>query len=107
MSAELFAAGEMAADSPKLAWKKRYGIITWFDDGVRDEVERCEPCWFAGFAVWWPGKVGFDFFALETAKNGWSRLGEGDDEDEALRTLCARPGGARVEGIKFWFEEGA
>lgn len=100
---ELFPASEVALDSPRLLWLRRHGILTWFDDGKRDGYT-IEPEWFAGFQHWWPGQLGINFFATETAHNGDSRIGQGDDEDEALIHLltCAE---ARQRGIKHWSEE--
>lgn len=91
-------------DSPKLAWLKKHGIITWYDDGRRDGYAACPPQWFSGFQAWWPGQTGIDYFAAETAENGDSRIGEGDSEDEALANLMSC-GEARNAGMKLWFEE--
>lgn len=91
-------------DSPKLAWMKRHGVITWYDNGKRDGVQRCEPEWFAAFQHWWPGKSGIDFFAIETAHNGDSRIGQGDSEEEALCHFLTC-GEARAKWLKRWNEE--
>jgi hypothetical protein len=106
MSGELFAPGEVAMDSPRLAWMKRHGIITWYDNGRRNGVEWCEAQWFAGFQVWWPLEQGFGFFALETAHFGDTRIGQGESEDEALVSLmtCAE---ARRRCLKLWNEGAA
>lgn len=103
---EFFPPEAVAMDSPRLAWMKKHGIITWFDNGRRDGVQECPPEWFAGFAHWWPGKTGIDYFANETAHNGDSRIGQGDTEIEALAQLltCCE---ARDAGIKLWNEEDA
>jgi hypothetical protein len=102
--AELFPAEVVAMDSPRLAWLKRHDVLTWHDDGKRDGFQVCPPQWFAGFTHWWPEKTGIDFFALETAHNGDSRIGEGDSEQEALCQLLTC-GEARAKGIKLWNEE--
>lgn len=80
MSDELFPAEQVTMDSPRLAWMKRHGIITYYS--------AMDPAvWFAGFQRWWPELSGVDFFANETAHNGDSRVGEGETEEEALGEL--------------------
>ncbi len=106
VSDELFAPTEGAADSPRLAWLKRHGVITWYDNGRRDGFEVCEPQWFAGFQHWWPGKTGINFFAHETGDNGDSRIGQGDSEQEALCNFLTC-GEAREKKLKLWNEETA
>ena len=91
---EMFPADSVAMDSPRLAWMKKHGIITY-----RSPVEPV--CWFAGFQDWWPKLQGVHFFAEETANNGDMRVGEGVTEDGALVEL------AKYEGIKLWNEESA
>jgi hypothetical protein len=90
---ELFPVEAVQMDSPRLAWMKKHGVITY-----RSPVEPV--CWFAGFQEWWPKLEGVGFFAKETAHNGDIRVGEGATEDEALCQL------AKWEGIKLWNEEG-
>lgn len=99
MSDELFSAESVAMDSPRLAWMKRHGIITFYH-----APGHCPPTWFAGFQCWRPGLTGIDFFATETAHNGDSRIGEGDTEDEALASLMTC-GHARENKIRLWNEE--
>lgn len=88
-SEELFPVAEVAMDSPRLAWSKRHGIISWYDDGRRAGEEFCEPQWFAGFQKWWPLEHGINYFALETAHMGDSRIGQGESEEEALIDLLS------------------
>ncbi len=104
MNNELFPESAVLQDSPRLAWMKRHGIITWYDDGKRDGVQACPAEWFAGFAHWWPGKTGIAFFGIETAHNGDTRIGQGDSEDECLANLLTC-GEARRRGLKLWNEE--
>lgn len=101
---ELFAPEEVAMDSPKLAWMKRHGILTWYDSGMREGFRACPAEWFAGFQAWWPDKSGIDFFAHETAHNGDSRIGEGDSEEEALANLMTCWDARKIE-MKLWHAE--
>jgi hypothetical protein len=101
---ELFPAESVAMDSPRIAWMKKHGILTWHDSGKRDGFQVCPAGWFAGFRQWWPEKTGIEFFAIETAHNGGSRIGEGDTEADALADLLTC-GEARANGIKLWNEE--
>lgn len=96
---ELFPAESVAMDSPKLAWMKRHGVITFYYSSPN-----CEPTWFAGFHSWWPYLKGLNFFAEETGHNGDSRVGEGVTEDDAIASLLTC-GEAREKGINLWNEE--
>jgi hypothetical protein len=96
MSDELFPLEAVQMDSPKLAWMKREGVITWYHPGFGDE---CPPTWFAGFQEWWPDLKEANFFAEETAHNGDSRCVEGDTEADAICALAKR------YEIKLWNEE--
>jgi hypothetical protein len=98
MSAELFPSEAGRQDSPRLAWVKANGILTWHDNGKRDGVEVCPPQWFCGVRSWWPTETGMSFFGYETGENGDSRIGEGTTEDEALADL------AKKHGLKLWNE---
>lgn len=104
MPDELFAPEEMASDSPRLAWMKRHGIITWHDDGVRGGVQAVPAQWFAGFQVWLPNESGMAFFAIECAENGDTRIGIGKTEDEALAHLMTCADASRRR-LKLWNEE--
>ncbi len=106
MTDELFPAESVRMDSPKLAWLKRHGVLTWYDSGKRDGFHVCPAEWFAGFQHWWPGLDGIIFFSEETGHNGDSRCGQGDTEDEAICSLLTC-GEARAKGIKLWNEETA
>lgn len=101
---ELFPATTITSLSPRLLWLQKHGILTWYDSGLRHGVQAVPPEWFAGFQHWWPGATGIDFFALETAENGGSRIGEGDSELEALCGLLTC-GEAKDKGLKLWTEE--
>ena len=104
MSDELFPVETVQMDSPKLAWLKKHGVLSWYDTGKRDGFQACPPQWFAGFEHWWPGKTGIEFFAEETAHNGDSRIGEGGSEEEAICHLLTC-GEARSKGMRLWNEE--
>lgn len=95
---ELFPAETVQMDSPRLAWKKKHGVITYRHPGFG---KSCPPSWFAGFQEWWPDLTAVDFFAKETAYNGDSRCVEAESEDAALATL------SRYYEIPLWNEEGA
>lgn len=94
---ELFDMEAVKMDSPRLAWLKKHGVITWSHPG--DEYGT-PPCWFAGFQEWWPGKTGADFFCEETSCHGDSRCPcDEATEDEALAKL------ARWYNLPLWNEE--
>jgi hypothetical protein len=97
MSDELFPPEAVAMDSPRLAWIKRHGIVT-FHSCPSDEWST----WMAGIQEWHPEKTdAADFFFEETSHNGDTRIGEGNTEDEAIAHLCRR------HGVRLWNEEGA
>lgn len=91
---ELFPEQDMHMESPRLAWIKKHGVITFYSD--------VEPAlWFAGFQDWHSDKSGIDFFVAETSANGGINIGEGDTEDLAITDLC------RKCDVRLWNEEGA
>lgn len=95
MSEELFPVETVSMDSPRLAWIKKHGVVTYHS--FPNEPDHC---WFAGFQEWWPKLTDrVDFFCHETGWNGDSRLAEGETEDEALATL------ARYYELPLWNEE--
>ena len=94
----LFPEAEIAMDSPRLAWMKRHGIVTF---------RLPADLWMAGFQAWRPDVLDpAQFFCDETGANGDSRIGMADTEDEALADLLTC-GYARERGIRLWNEEGA
>lgn len=60
---ELFPPETVQMNSPRLAWIKKYGIVTYHS--LPNEPDHC---WFAGFQDWW--------------------ITEGETEDEALAALA-------------------
>jgi hypothetical protein len=97
MSDELFPAESVQMDSPRLAWIKKHGVVTYFH---HNEAHGWPPTWFAGFQKWWPELSGFDFWANETARNCESRCACAGTEDEALTQLAV------YYRIPLWNEEG-
>ena len=99
MSNELFDESEVRMDSPKLAWMKRHGIIS-------HALPRpgMKPLWVAGFREWRPGLKEADFFPKEIIENDFSRIGEGEAEEEALGDLMTSHH-ALTRKIKLWNEE--
>lgn len=91
---ELFCSDVGKADSPRLAWMKKHGVITYrtpFDPfdylaGVSENAEMTL-------------NQRRDWFADETAQMGDTRIGIGMSEDEALAELAKR------RGIPLWNEE--
>ncbi len=90
---EMFAASEIAMESPRLAWMKKHNAVTF-----KSVVEPM--CWFAGFSE----KPLADkedraqWMFEELGANGNSRIGEAETEDEALAEA------ARIWGIPLWNE---
>ena len=82
--------------SPRLAWMKKHEIISYY----HAPGHGIEPTWFAAYQDLRPGLSGSDFFAVETAENGDSRIAEGETEDEALANA------ATIYGLRLWNEEG-
>lgn len=80
---DLFPEEEMQMDSPRLAWMKKHGIVTYCSFPGTDDEE-----WFAGFQCWWPGQDNVSLFCFETGQNGDSRCGIGASEDEAMMDLA-------------------
>lgn len=97
---ELFPAESVTMDSPRLAWMKRHGIITY----RHCPGHGIETTWLAGFQEWWPNLSGIHFCAEETAHNGGSRIGEGNTEREALASLMTCWDARKAE-MKLWNEE--
>lgn len=97
MSVELFPVESVQMDSPRLAWFKKHGIITYRHPG---DAFGCPPCWYVGFQEWWPDLSGANFFAKETAHNGDYRCVEDGNEEEAIARF------ARYYEIPLWNEEG-
>ncbi len=82
MSDELFAPTEGAADSPRLAWLKRHGLVYYFSDFTGESPETGND-----IRPWTPQEVLF------------GKAGVGDTEDEA----CADY--AQKHALKLWNEE--
>jgi hypothetical protein len=84
MNDELFPVESVQMDSPRLAWIKKYGVVTYHSLPNGDDH-----CWFAGFQEWWPTLTNpVDFFCKETGCNGDQNLTEGETEDEAIIKLA-------------------
>lgn len=94
MSDELFDTSVAAKDSPRLAWIKRHGVVTY-------HIHIDPKVWFAGLQYMQPDLVPEGFFFQETAANGNSRIGEGDTEDDAIQDLCQKI------NLPMWHEGGA
>lgn len=94
---ELFAADEVAMDSPRLAWLKANGLLV-----IHHNPPHCEgqANWFCGELAWWPNKTGVDWLVEEVGQNGDSRVGQGYTENEAIVTY------ATMHGIPLWNEQG-
>lgn len=86
--------------SPRLAWMKKHGIITFH----HRPGHNCPPTWFAGFQAWHPTLKGVAFCATETAEHDDSRIGEGETEEDALISLMGC-WDARKVNMHLWNEE--
>lgn len=105
MSDELFPVADVTHESPRLAWLKRHGVITFLSLPNDPEYR----LWMAGLRRWTteftdcnatPENIEpFDFFFHETGHNGDYRMGYGDTEHEAIASLAKR------ERIPLWNEE--
>ena len=92
----LFDMNAVKQDSPRIAWIKKHGVITYHSLPKDPDYSS----WFAGFQKWWPHeKKPHAFFCEETGKYGGSRMGEGKTEEEAIIDL------AQGWGIPLWNEE--
>lgn len=104
---ELFPIEAVTADSPRLAWMKKHGIVTYHSLPNDPEAH----CWFAGF---WDfsedfpenedeaaneDRTGELLFLFEHGHNGDTRTGKGETEEEALVDLCS------MFDLKLWNEE--
>ncbi len=74
MSDELFPPETVAADSPRIAWMKRHGVLTWFDNGKRDGCQVCEPEVVRWVCALVAGAVGNQFLR----RRDWPQRGQQD-----------------------------
>jgi hypothetical protein len=100
MSHELFPVDAVKMDSPRLAWLKKHGVVTYL--AMPDDPHW--RLWYAGFSAWSTEysphlKSAADLFFYETADRGDKRIGTGETEDDAIAEL------AKKYRLKLWNEE--